>query len=170
MVATSFSAELAAAAVVEYFAGERREMFIILVGSAVAVLPPLALLAVGRDGFAKTLTLTVVFAAFLLCGAAASLLARDGALKAQLLSQLSSPARQAAITTERERMVVVVSKYKYYRYGACVLGLVALAALALSRQGWMHGIAAGLLLLVFAQTLIDHYSERRARHYLLQLA
>jgi asparagine N-glycosylation enzyme membrane subunit Stt3 len=59
-------------------------------------------------------------------------------------------------------MAEVIRKYPYYRVAALGLGVVALAAVALSRRGWVNGAAAGVLLLVVAQATIDHYSEGRA--------
>ena len=50
------------------------------------------------------------------------------------------------------------------------VGLAALLILALSRQPWLHGVAAGMLLLVVAQVVIDRYSENRATSYLAQLS
>ena len=48
--------------------------------------------------------------------------------------------------------------------------MAALLILALSRQPWLHGAAAGMLLLVVAQVVIDRYSENRATSYLAQLS
>jgi hypothetical protein len=47
--------------------------------------------------------------------------------------------------------------------------MIALAAVALSRRAWVNGAAAGVLLLVIAQVMIDHYSEARALRYAGQL-
>lgn len=43
-------------------------------------------------------------------------------------------------------------------------------ALALTKKPWAHGVAVGLLLMVVAQVVIDHYSERRAHRYHGELA
>ena len=37
------------------------------------------------------------------------------------------------------------------------------------RRGWVHGVVTGLLLLVVAQVVIDHFSEQRATQYLAAL-
>jgi hypothetical protein len=52
---------------------------------------------------------------------------------------------------------------------AAAIALLALLGLVLSGRGWIHGVAAGLLMLVVAQVLIDHYSEHRAADYLRKL-
>ena len=66
---------------------------------------------------------------------------------------------------EKARIDVVLSKYKYYCYGAVVLAALAMAGLLLSGRGWVHGIAVSLLPVVVAQVAIDHFSERRAHIY-----
>jgi hypothetical protein len=150
---------------VPYFAGERREMFAILAGSAGLALLSSWLFVAARDGFAKALMVTVLVAAFLLSATAISLLARDAKLRTVLASMVDSDGGGAGLSAERARVGEVISKYRYYRYSAVLIGVAALTALAVSRRGWVHGVAAGLLLLVVAQVVIDHYSERRARRY-----
>jgi preprotein translocase subunit SecY len=86
-----------------------------------------------------------------------------------LIRALESGQRANAVTGEAERIRVVISKYKYYRYGAAVIGLIAIAGFLTSDRGRVHGVAAGLLLLVPAQVMIDHFSEQRAHIYLQQL-
>lgn len=160
---------VAALAVAQYFDGERREMLAIFAGSVACVLLALGLLLLTRDGFAKGLMVAVLVSAGLLSATAASLLVRDGTLRTRLQSELHSERIEQTVAAERERVSVIASKYRYYRYGACLLGLLALVAFATSQRDWVHGAAAGVLILVLAQVVVDHYSERRARHYLAQL-
>ncbi len=155
--------------VIHYFEGERREMFAIIAGSVVLTLLVLGFVFVVRDPFSKGLAVTVAITALLLAGTAGSLLARDASLSRDVISAMKPGVVEKAVEAERSRIDAVISKYKYYRYGAAGLGLLALLTLVVSRRGWAHGAAAGLLLLVLAQVLIDHYSERRARQYAEQL-
>ena len=97
---------------------------------------------------AAALALTTVVATGLLAGGAASLLNRDSGLASSIVQSLGTDQQAARMATERERMSVVRSKYRYYRIGALALGLAALLCLALSHRGWVHGLAVGLLLLV----------------------
>jgi len=129
----------------------------------------LCLLLLARDGFAKGLMVVVVISVGLLSATAGSLLVRDTALRKQLQSQVRADTAPQAVDGERKRLGVIVANYKYYRYAAFVLGLLALLAIVASQRGWVHGAAAGVLILVLAQVVIDHYSEHRARQYLAQL-
>ncbi|WP_176442624.1 hypothetical protein [Noviherbaspirillum humi] len=156
-------------AVLDYFAGERQEMLIILSGSAVLAIVAAWLWAATRTGFAMALAITVLVSASLLSAMAVSLLVRDKGLSGNVTQALGSEQRASAISAERERISVVISLYKYYRYAAAAVGVLALAGLLLTQRGWVHGLAAGLLLLVVAQTMIDHYSEKRARLYFEKL-
>ena len=81
-------------------------------------------------------------------------------------AESSTRSASTIVQQEQSRVFAVIDKYPRYRWAAGVFGLAALSILALSRQPWSHGVAAGLLLLVVAQVIIDHYSERRARAYL----
>lgn len=156
-------------AVLTYFDGERREMLSILGASALLATLAVAFFLTARDGFAKGLMITVLASATMLSATAVSLLTRDQHLIRSLTSGRGSDAAAVAVQQERNRIIAVIAKYPRYRLAAVAFGLAALAMLWLSRQSWLHGVAAGLLLLVIAQTVIDHYSERRARTYLDQM-
>ncbi len=156
--------------IAQYFQGERREMFAIIIGSLLLGALVVALVLSARDAFSKAMAATVLLSAALLAGTAVSLLVRDSRLSAHLASATTSTDAARSIADERSRIEGVISKYPYYRYAAAGLGVLALVALLASRREWAHGVAAGLLLLVTAQVLIDHYSERRAQRYVEQLA
>lgn len=157
-------------AILQYFHGERREMIAILAGSLVATLLTGGLFLLVRDSFVKALLVTVLISAALLSSTAGSLLARDARLRTDLVAAVQSAHGERALAGERTRVAAVISKYRYYRYGATGLGVLALLALTVSRKGWAHGAALGLLMLVMAQVVIDHYSEQRARGYFDRLA
>lgn len=157
-------------AVGEYFSGERSEMLLILTGSVLFIGLAVWLWMASRAGFALGFVVTVLAAAVLLSATATSLLIRDKGLATALLQGIGSPQQAAVVATERERIQGVVSKYRYYRGGAAVFAALSLLGLGLSHRGWVHGVAAGLLLLVVAQVLIDHFSEQRARLYLTRLS
>ncbi|MGQ0709555.1 MAG: hypothetical protein ACT4NV_07360 [Rhodoferax sp.] len=127
------------AAAQHYFAGERREMLLILAGALVSVLLTGGLYLLVRDGFTKALLITVIIAACLLSVSAISLLNRDPKLHDGLVSV------------------------------SFVLALIACSGVFVSRAAWVHGAAVGLLLVVVAQLAIDHYSQARAERYLGQL-
>lgn len=101
---------------------------------------------------------------------ATSLLVRDKALSSTLIQGVNSPHCGQIVAEEVARIETVVSKYSYYRYGAAVLAALSVLGLILTRRDWVHGVAAGLLLVVVAQVVIDHFSEQRARLYLSRLS
>lgn len=169
MIVDPFTAQLQSA-VLAYFAGERQELWLTLGLSLLVSVLVTCLWLSTRTGFAAALALTTVVTTGLLAGGAASLLNRDSGLASSIVQALGTDQQAARMATERERMSVVRSKYRYYRIGALALGLAALLCLALSHRGWVHGLAVGLLLLVVAQTLIDHHSEQRADRYFSQLS
>ena len=155
-----------APSVLDYFRGERHETLLILGTSAIMAIAVVAFFQFSRDGFAKGLMITVLACAVLLSATAISLLIRDTKLSQSIASGLSTRSASTIVQQEQSRVFAVIDKYPRYRWAAGVFGLAALSILALSRQPWSHGVAAGLLLLVVAQVIIDHYSERRARAYL----
>ena len=161
--------EVLPAAVRLYFRGERLEMLAILAGALVLTVAAGALYAFMRDGFARGFAAAVVLAALLLSVVVASVLRRDPRLQAEIEAGLRGPGAAEVVRTEAARVREVIRKYPYYRYGALVLGFATLASAALTRRGWVHGTAAGTLVLVVAQLAIDHYSERRASRYASQL-
>lgn len=153
-----------------YFQAERHEMLTILAGAFIFTAASAALFAVARDSFSKPLLVTVAVIAVLLSGIALSLLHRDANAAAELSAAMASDQGVGALDAELARVAVVLSKYDGYRYFVSALGLVALAAFALTKKPWAHAIAVGLLLLVVAQVVIDHYSEHRAHRYHADLA
>ncbi len=163
------STEAITTAIREYFRGERVEMFAILGGSlALVVLAAVLYLAV-RDGFARGFGVTALLIAGLLSSTAVSLLRRDPPHEARLVAAVQGGESGAALGAEAVRMGKVIANYPYYRYAALALGVLGLVAVALTRRGWVSGVAAGLLLLVVAQLAIDHYSELRATRYAAQI-
>jgi hypothetical protein len=156
-------------AVLEYFAGERQEMLLILGGSLLVTVLVLWLWIITRTDFAAAFAITVIATAALFSGTAVSLLARDNGVSNTIVQALGTERQTASLTGERERIAVVRSKYRYYRYASSVIASIAILGLAILNRGWVHGVAAGLLLLVVAQILIDHYSERRADRYFQRL-
>lgn len=145
-------------------------MLLILAGSAVFTSLAAWLWLSSRSDFALAFVVTVLAAAALLSATGASLLVRDKGLSTALRQGIGSPQQASVGSTERERIQGVISKYRYYRYGAAVFAALSLLGLLFSHRGWVHGSAAGLLLLVVAQVLIDHFSEQRARLYLTRLS
>jgi hypothetical protein len=158
------------AAVRGYFAGEQQELLLILAGCMLLAGLAVWLWLATRKGFSMAFMLTVLLAAGLLSATAISLLIRDADRATTLGAELRSTQQAQVLAMERERVAVVVSKYHYYRYVAGGLVALGLLGLLLSQRGWVHGVAAGLLLLAVAQIVIDHFSERRAVHYLEQLS
>jgi hypothetical protein len=153
------------AAISNYFAGERREGVLIIAGASLAVAFAVWLWVATRSSFAVTFGATVLLSGVLLAATAGSLLVRDKQLAASVLQGIASTDRTAVTAAEHERVGIILSKYRYYRNGATALAALGILGLLLSDRAWVHGISAGLLLLVVAQILIDHYSERRARIY-----
>ena len=169
---TATTYDVLSAAIADYFRGERQEMLAILAGAGAMTLAAVGLYVAMRDGFARGFAGATLLAAVLLTGTAVLLLHRDPRLRADVeagLRAAHAPAAHAAVAAEAARVAEVIRKYPYYRYGALALAAAALAAAALTRRAWVHGAAAGVLLLVAAQLAIDHYSERRASRYAAQL-
>ena len=152
-------------AVQAYFAGERHEGFAILGFLVALVLVAGSLHAVGRDGFSRGFGIVALLLAILMSPMVVSLMRRDARHQATLVVGLRGEDARAVVTAEVGRMAEVIRKYPYYRVGALGLGSLALVAAALSRRGWVNGTAAGVLLIVVAQFMIDHYSEARAVQY-----
>lgn len=158
------------ATVRDYFAGERAEMLTAVAIFVVVAAMTAWLYVSSRSGFALGLMATVLLFGAVMGGGLVSLMVRDVGLSRDLGAALQTDQRTTGIAAEKERVGVVLSKYRYYRYGAAVLAAIALAGLLLSDRGWVHGVAAGLLLVVVSQVLIDHFSERRAQGYHEKLA
>ena len=135
--------------VIHYFHGERREMF------------ALGFLFVVRDSFSEGLAVTVAISALLLAGTAGSLLARDASLSRDVISGMKSGVVEKAVEeveAERSRIGTVISKYKFYRYGAAGLGLLAALLIVGRIAAWLGSRRCGRFASVgnFAQVLIDH--------------
>lgn len=156
--------------VAAYFTGERQEMWLILGGSALFFLLAAWLWLATRTGFAAAFVITVLAGTLLLSATAGSLLLRDRVLSATVIAGVQTEHKMSVIKVEHERIAEVVSKYRYYRYGVAVIGLACMLGLLFSSRDWVHGVVAGLLLLVIAQVVIDHYSEHRNRSYMDELA
>ncbi len=152
-------------AVEAYFTGERQEGLAILAFSIGIVLVAVGLYVVGRDGFSRGFGAVALALAILLSSTVVSLMRRDAPHQAALVAGLRGEAAGKVVAEEASRIDDVIRKYPYYRGGALVFGVLALAAVAFSRRDWVHGAAAGLLVLVIAQIMIDHYSEARATRY-----
>lgn len=136
---------------VKYFAGERLKMLLILSRLIVATVLTAWLWAATRSGFALAAAVTVLAPALLFSATAGSLLMRDKTLSSTLARGIESSQEHSVVATERERVEVVVSKYKYYWYGAALIAAIGVLGLILpSARDRMHGIAAELLLLVLA--------------------
>lgn len=153
----------------EYFKGECHEMLLIFAGSAALICIAVWLWVATHSDFAVRLGITVLATAMLLCGTAASLIVRDKGLVEELTLSIGKPQQRQVLANERARIEVVVSKYWYYRYSAAVLAALSVLGLMLTSRGWVHGVVTGLLLLVVAQVVIDHFSEQRAIQYLAAL-
>jgi hypothetical protein len=158
------------AAIRDYFRGEHSEMLLILAGSVVLAASATWLWLATRTSFSMAFMAMVLVAAGLLSTTAGSLLVRDKGLEAALTQGLASERREQVRKQELDRIEVVVSKYRYYRYGAAAIGTLGLLGLLLTHRAWVHGVAAGVMVLVAAQVVIDHFSENRARQYLGQLS
>ncbi len=154
-----------AAAIRAYFAGERAEMWILLAGCAVALALSIAHMLLARDAFARGLGIAVVIGVLILASTAIGLLRRDPGIESPLVAALATERRVDALTAERARIDVVISKYPVYRYAALALSLLALIAVAVTRRPMINGVAAGVLLLTVTLLIVDHHSEQRARGY-----
>jgi len=169
MIAADASTSLQLA-VREYFSGEHSEMIFILAGSVLFASLAVWLWLSTRSGFTIAFMVIVLASAALLSSTAALLLVRDAQLSRSLEKGIGSSQHAVVVSAERARIEAVVSKYRYYRNGTAALAAVSLLGLLLTHRSWVHGAAAGLLLLVVAQVVIDHFSEHRARLYLTCLS
>ena len=156
-------------ATMDYFAGERREMWLILAAALITAGLALWLFISERTEFALAFMITVLLFGTLMSAGIVSLMIRDHTLSGTLRRTLQTEQYVSSTSSEKARINVVLSKYKYYRYGAIVLAVIAVAGTMLSGRDWVHGVAAGLFLVVVAQVVIDHFSEQRAHIYFEQL-
>lgn len=152
-------------AVSEYFFGERQEMIIIIATFFAVIVSSLCLLYYSRTSFMIAFAGIVTVFGGMASAGAVSLIVRDRAISAELGTKLAGSARLDRLAVEEERIKVVLSKYQRYRYAAAILALISIGGVAFSQRGWVHGLAAALLLLVVGQMLVDHYSEQRALLY-----
>lgn len=158
-------------AMTAYFSGERSEMIAILIGAIAVIAASGSLWVWMRDGFAAGFAITAIAAGLLLAGTAVALLARDNRTAPALVQAVSTPGTAAATTArEAKRIDTVIRNYPTYRYVAAGLVALAFAGLVLTGRGWIHGVAAALIVVAAAQIVIDHYSEQRARRYAERLA
>lgn len=158
------------AAVLDYFSGERQAMLLILVSACLMAALAVWMWAATRSSFAIGFSATVLAVSILLSGMAGGLLVRDRTLSRDIVAGIQSVDQASIFHTERQRISVVISKYAIYRRVVAIVAMLGLLALLISDQSWLHGIAAGLLTLVIAQVLIDHYSQVRAEAYLLAIS
>jgi hypothetical protein len=114
---------------------------------------------------ARGFGLVALVVAVLLSTTVISLMRRDAPHQDRLTVGVRSGDATVIVAGETSRMAEVIGRYPSYRIAALGLGALALLAVALSRRGWVNGAAAGVLVLVVAQVVIDHYSEARARRY-----
>lgn len=168
MIPTELSLQIQGT-VLDYFAGERKEMLLILGCSLLLSALAFWLWMAVRDHFAVAFAITVIATSVLLSGTALSLFVRDKGLSDAIVQAMGTAQQTTSIAAERERIAVVISKYPVYRYAAGIIACIALFGLVFFARDWVHGVSAGLLLLVVAQVLIDHYSEQRASAYFKQL-
>lgn len=152
-----------------YFAGERMEMVSILLGCSLGILLAAVLWVYGRGGFAAGFLASVALSSLLLCATAATLLVRDARLHSSLVEQVHRGETPTVRTGEVLRIEVVIGKYPAYRQAAILMGLAGLLCVWVWTRETVAGAVAGVLLLVAAQFVIDHYSEQRASTYLAGL-
>lgn len=151
--------------ITSYFAGERNEMILIISTAIAASIVTIYLSSRIPSPLIRALNITVISAALLLAITALSLLIRDAAIQENLLSGLSTEQILLLLSAELQRINVIIDKYHVYRYISALLAIMSLLGVCISRHRYVHGVAAGLLLLVIAQLTIDHYSENRALRY-----
>jgi hypothetical protein len=152
-----------------YFAEERREDVLILILGIALLIGAGTLFAVTRDSFARAFGITVTLGVLVFGSGALSLLHRDGPHRAGLVKSVESEQSAVALTAESNRIRDVISRYIYYRWAVIALAVLGALLALLVDSGYARGIAVGLALMFAAQTLIDHYSEMRAREYSTQL-
>lgn len=156
-------------AVTAYFSSEAAEMYCLIVGGGVAFALALLLIVSINDRFSQSLAVMLVLIGLLLGGTGVSLLKRDNANEAALLSVLNggdSAISQPIIEAERDRMQTVVDAYTTYRYmfaGAAVIGAALILFVA---HPIAMGVAVGLFIFAGSGVVIDHFSEQRAVIYL----
>ncbi|QNP42010.1 hypothetical protein [Lysobacter solisilvae (ex Woo and Kim 2020)] len=158
------------AAVLDYFTGERHAMLLILGGAFLMAALAIWLLAATRSSFTTGFSAMVLAVSILLSGIAGGLLVRDRALSSGIVEGIQSADQASTIHAERQRISTVIGKYAVYRRVVAAVAMLGLLALLLSDRSWLHGVSAGLLTLVIAQVLIDHYSQGRAEAYLLAIS
>lgn len=158
------------AAVLDYFSGERHAMLLILVGAFLMAALAVWMWAATRSSFAIGFSGMVLAVSILLSGMAGGLRVRDRTLSRDIVEGIQSADQTATLKIERQRISTVIGKYAVYRRAVAIVAMLGLLALLLSDRSWVHGVAAGLLTLVIAQVLVDHYSQERAEAYLMAMS
>jgi hypothetical protein len=170
---TSQETSLALSAVHSYFDGERHEELAMLLGSVLVIAATALLIFHLRDGFTRGLFAVVLLFGMVFGAGAISLLMRDAGLRNHLATALAAvpnpSTARTALADEKARIAVVLSKFSAYRFVAASLAALAIAGVLFFAGGWVHGAAAGLLLVAASQAVIDHCSEARASSYLERL-
>ncbi|WP_313292829.1 hypothetical protein [Rhizobium rhizoryzae] len=100
-----------------------------------------------RDGFSLAFLSVVLVFGLVFSGIAVSLLVRDTSVRDGLVTATAMGTVSPALRAENQRIERVISNYRNYRYAAAAIVLIALLAIALGSQAWLHGLAAGLLAL-----------------------
>lgn len=152
-------------ATVTYFSAERTQMGLVIGGAIVVAVLAVYLFVSARDVFSRSFMITVLVCASVLGGTAAAMLARGMPYSPHAASSGQNASSGQALTQELSRITTVVNNYQRYRLLAVGIALLALAGLSWPQRPGLHGVAAGFLLLVLAQVIIDHYSESNARRY-----
>ncbi|MBN9047370.1 MAG: hypothetical protein J0H18_17145 [Rhizobiales bacterium] len=149
-----------------YFLGERQEGLWVLLMSTLLLALAGVLWFSQRDTFARGLGIIIVLGVVVFAIASVVVVQRSAPQKTTLVTAIESGDAASAIATETRRMDAVMKGYPRFRAIVSVLALIGVALALFSRNGTANGVAAGFAVLFFAQTMIDHYSEVRARHYL----
>jgi hypothetical protein len=154
----------------EYFRGERYEAWILAMSAMALALAGVALLWAVRDTFAFGLAPMLMVGALILATTAGTILIRDPGLQASLAADIANPTtKMATMLNEQQRISRVLSDFRLYTKSFLGLGVLAIALLLVVQAPIVRGIAAGLLVMMAAQSIIDHYGDTRAKIYAARL-
>jgi hypothetical protein len=154
----------------EYFRGERSEAWTLAACALGLALAGATFLWIVRDAFAVGLGPMLLLGALILATTSGTILIRDPGLHGSLMADLANPtAKVATMVNEQARIARVLADFQLYTRGLLGLGVLAIALLVFVQAPIVRGIAAGLLVMLTAQSIIDHYGDTRAKVYAEQL-
>lgn len=152
--------------IAEYFRGERTEAWVLAACALALTIAGIIFIWAVRDGFAVGLGFMLLIGALILGSTSATILVRDPGLQATLASGVArAPERAVTVAMEHARVTRAIGDFGLYTHVFMGLGAFGVGLLLFVEAPLARGFAVGLLIMLVAQVIIDHYGEARAEIY-----